>query len=58
MSISDRNVKPLVSVLMPVYNVENFIAKAIESVLSQTLKNLEFIIIDDGFRLWKPVRFP
>jgi glycosyltransferase involved in cell wall biosynthesis len=48
MSISDRNVKPLVSVLMPVYNVENFIAKAIESVLSQTLKNLEFIIIDDG----------
>ncbi len=39
---------PLVSVVMPVRNGEVFIRKAIESILSQTYKHLEFIIIDDG----------
>jgi glycosyltransferase involved in cell wall biosynthesis len=38
---------PLVSVIMPAYNGEKFIGKAIESVLSQTYSNLELIIIDD-----------
>jgi len=40
--------KPLVSVVMPAYNHENFIKEAIESVLCQTYKNREIIIIDDG----------
>jgi len=39
--------QPLVSVLMTVYNRENFIAEAIESVLSSTYKNWELIIVDD-----------
>lgn len=39
---------PLISVIMPVYNRENYVAKAIESVLNQTYRNFEFIIIDDG----------
>lgn len=39
---------PLVSVVMPVFNAELYLREAIESVLSQTLKELEFIIIDDG----------
>lgn len=39
---------PKVSVLMSCYNVENYVGKAIESVLSQTFKDFEFIIIDDG----------
>lgn len=39
---------PLVSVLMPVYNAENFIAEAIESILAQTYSDFEFIIIDDS----------
>ena len=39
---------PLISVIMPVYNREKYIGEAIESVLSQTYKNWELIIIDDG----------
>ena len=40
--------KPLVSVVMPVYNREAFLAEAIESILAQTYTNFEFIIVDDG----------
>ncbi len=36
-----------ISVLMPAYNAEKFIGEAIESVLKQTFKDFEFIIIDD-----------
>ena len=39
--------KPLVSVIMPVYNGEKYVKEAIESILNQTYKNFEFIIIDD-----------
>lgn len=38
----------LVSVVMSVYNGEKYLAKSIESILSQTMKNFEFIIINDG----------
>jgi glycosyltransferase involved in cell wall biosynthesis len=40
--------KPLVTVLMPVYNAERFLSEAIDSILNQTLTNFEFLIIDDG----------
>lgn len=39
---------PQISVLMSVYNDENYITKAIESILSQSFRNFEFIIINDG----------
>jgi glycosyltransferase involved in cell wall biosynthesis len=39
---------PTVSVAMPVYNAERYLAQAVESILSQTFTDFEFIIIDDG----------
>lgn len=39
--------KPLVSVIMPLYNAERFVAEAIESILHQTYENLELLIVDD-----------
>ena len=40
--------KPKISVLMPVYNGEQFLDKSIKSVLNQTFNNFEYIIINDG----------
>ena len=39
---------PTISVVMPVYNVERYVASAIESILNQTFADFEFLIIDDG----------
>ncbi|OJW50116.1 MAG: hypothetical protein BGO67_01950 [Alphaproteobacteria bacterium 41-28] len=39
---------PLVSIIIPTYNREKFIGEAIQSVLNQTYKNFEVIVIDDG----------
>ena len=38
----------LISVILPVYNAEKFIASSIQSILQQTYKNFELIIINDG----------
>lgn len=37
-----------VSVIVPVYNVESFVAKCIESIMNQEYRNLEIILVDDG----------
>src|SRR5712692_4293853 len=39
---------PTVSVVIPVYNGERYLAEAISSVLDQTYKNFELIVVDDG----------
>jgi glycosyltransferase involved in cell wall biosynthesis len=40
--------RPAVSVIMPAYNHERYVAQAIESVLSQSFSDFEFIIVNDG----------
>lgn len=42
------NLNSLVSVILPVYNCERFIRQSIESILNQSYKNIELIVIDDG----------
>ena len=38
----------LISVIVPVYNVEKFLVKCVDSILAQTYTNLEIILVDDG----------
>lgn len=42
------NAKPLISVIIPVYNYQDFLVAAIESALGQSYKNTEIIVLDDG----------
>lgn len=53
-----KNKKPLVSVVMPVYNAGEFLREAIKSILSQTYRNFEFIIVEDASRdsSWKTIQ--
>ena len=40
--------KPKISIIVPVYNVEKYVKKCIESLLNQTYRNLEIIIVNDS----------
>lgn len=42
------NMTPLISVIVPIYKVESFLSECIESIINQTYKNLEIILVDDG----------
>ena len=46
--MDDLTVRPIVSVIIPVYNVEEYLDECIVSVINQTYSNLEIILIDDG----------
>ena len=41
---------PLVSIIVPVYNVQNSVARCLESICAQTWKNIEIILVNDGSR--------
>lgn len=42
------NNSPMFSIIIPVYNVENELARCIESIINQTMHNFEVILVDDG----------
>lgn len=43
-----ESLKPLISVIVPVYGVEKYLGACIESILAQTHENIELILVDDG----------
>ena len=45
--LNENGNRPLVSVVMPAYNAERFITKAMESALNQTIEDIELIVVDD-----------
>lgn len=40
--------KPLISIIVPVYNIEKYLPKCIDSIIEQTYTNLDIILVDDG----------
>ena len=42
------NNQPLISVIVPIYNVEKYLHKCIDSIIKQTLKDIEIILVNDG----------
>ena len=49
MSYIETYVKPpMVSVVVPIYNVDKYVLKCMESLSRQTYKNIEVILVDDG----------
>lgn len=46
--MTEKEFQPLISIIIPVYNGENYLAEAIESALKQTYKEIEILVVDDG----------
>ena len=47
-NVEVKNTHPLISIVVPIYNVENYLAMCLASIAAQTYKNLQVLLIDDG----------
>ncbi|RDU55120.1 hypothetical protein CQA37_04740, partial [Helicobacter sp. MIT 99-10781] len=45
---SEKKSTPKVGVIIPIYNVEQYLRECLDSVINQTYKNLEVILVNDG----------
>lgn len=48
MMTESQGKQPLISVIVPVYNVAEYLPECVDSIINQTYKNLEIILVDDG----------
>ena len=46
--MNNKTESPLVSIIVPVYNTEEYVEECIQSILSQSYKNIELILVNDG----------
>ncbi len=46
--VASGNISPVVSVIVPVYKVERYLVRCVDSIMRQTLSDLEIILVDDG----------
>lgn len=42
------NINPCVGIIIPIYNVEKYLKECLDSVINQTYKNLQIVLVDDG----------
>ena len=47
----------LVTVIIPIYNVEKYLDRCVESVIGQTYQDIEIILVDDGSSRLQPLTF-
>ena len=47
-NICSEDSKKMISIIVPVYNVEKYLNRCVDSIINQTYKNLEIILVDDG----------
>ncbi len=48
MAINDKKKEIAISVIVPTFNLEKYIKECVDSVLNQSFKNFEIILVDDG----------